>query len=61
MNQVSVFVCAHFDPFRSENKSIERTVVTNRMDSAGLGKFRGYIYIDMSELSKLYACQVYKY
>ena len=41
-NAISVFVCAHFDPFRfisvwvnryTENKSVEWTVVTNRTDS----------------------------
>ena len=60
-NALSVFVCAHFNPFRFENKSIEWTVVTHRMDSVGLGKFVDIPYRDMSELSKLYTCQVYKY
>ena len=53
-----VFVCAHFDLFRSENKSIEWTVVTNRMDSVNSVDIP---YMDMSEFSKLYSCQVYKY
>ena len=53
-----VVVCAHFDPFRSENKSIEWTVVTNRMDSVNSVDIP---YMDMSEESKLYSCQIYKY
>ena len=53
-----VFVCAHFDPFRSENKSIEWTVVTDRMDSENSVDIS---YMDMSEFSNLYSCQVYKY
>ena len=57
-NVLSVFVCAHFDPFRSENKSIEWTVVTNRMDSLNSVDIP---YMDMSEFYKLYSCQVYKY
>ena len=48
----------HFNPFRSENKSIEWTVVTNRMDSVNSVDSP---YMDMSEFSKLYTCQVYKY
>ena len=55
---LSVFVCAHFNPFRSENKSIEWTIVTNRMDSVNSVDSP---YMDMSEFSKLYTCQVYKY
>ena len=65
---VKVFVCAHFDPFRSENKSIEWTVVTNRTDSVNSVANRtdsvnsvDIPYMDMSEFSKLYLCQVYKY
>ena len=57
-NALSVFVCAHFDPFRSENKSIEWTVVTNRIDSVNSVDSP---YMDMSEFSKLYSCKVYKY
>ena len=57
-NALSVFVCAHFDPFRSENKSIEWTVVTNRIDSVNSVDIQ---YMDMSEFYKLYSCQVYKY
>ena len=49
-NALSVFVCAHFNPFRSENKSIEWTVVTNRMDSVNSVDSP---YMDMSEFSKL--------
>ena len=49
---------AHFDPFRSENKTIERTVVTNCMDSVNSVDIP---YMDISEFSKLYSCQVYKY
>ena len=57
-NALSVFVCAHFDPFRSENKSIEWTVVTNRIDSVNSVDMP---YMDMSEFSKLNTCQVYKF
>ena len=57
-NALLVYVCAHFDPFRSENKTIEWTVVTNRMDSVNSVDIP---YMDMSEFSKLYSCQVYKY
>ena len=49
-------------PFRSvpvrKKKSIEWTVVTNRMDSVNSVDIP---YMDMSEFSILYNCQVYKY
>ena len=48
----------HFDPFRSENNSIEWTVVTNRVDSVNSVDIS---YMDMSEVSELYSCQVFKY
>ena len=57
-NALSAFVCAHFDPFQSENNLIEWTVVTNRMDSVNSVDIP---YMDMSEFSKLYSGQVYKY
>ena len=57
-NALLVYVCAHFDPFRSENKTIEWTVVTNCTDSVNSVDIP---YMDMSEFSKLYSCQVYKY